>query len=210
MSSWTISSGPAPSGARRAVSRYTRSMPAISRDGRYKRFSCLRGNDGRLSADRARGILNIRLSDAYLRGAFLNVSTFLQVRPFVAHDSHACGFADYGDQRSGCGRVFCRRTRQSEVELPASYVPTEASFIFALYAAARTIPLAVIALVASTNVRNQQYCYWAPWQVSYSRWMRGLGCCNVTWENQLDLLSLLHSSFLLVCLLRGSVRGSVE
>jgi hypothetical protein len=32
--------------------------------------------------------------------------------------------------------------------LPASYVPTEASFIFALYAAARTIPLAVIALVA--------------------------------------------------------------
>jgi hypothetical protein len=72
------------------------------------------------------------------------------------------------------------------------------------------IPLAVIALVASTKVRNQQYCYWAPWQVSYSRWMRGLGCCNVTWENQLDLLSLLHSSFLLVCLLRGSVRGSVE
>src|SRR5882672_2100328 len=32
--------------------------------------------------------------------------------------------------------------------LPAGYVPTEASFIFALYAAARTIPLAVIALVA--------------------------------------------------------------
>jgi hypothetical protein len=32
--------------------------------------------------------------------------------------------------------------------LPVSYVPTEASFMFALYAAARTIPLAVIALVA--------------------------------------------------------------
>jgi hypothetical protein len=32
--------------------------------------------------------------------------------------------------------------------LPASAVPTEASFIFALYAAARTIPLAFMALIA--------------------------------------------------------------
>jgi hypothetical protein len=32
--------------------------------------------------------------------------------------------------------------------LPASYVPTEASFIFAMYAAARTIPLAFITLTA--------------------------------------------------------------
>ena len=32
--------------------------------------------------------------------------------------------------------------------LPVCYVPTEASFIFAMYAAARTIPLAFIALIA--------------------------------------------------------------
>jgi hypothetical protein len=32
--------------------------------------------------------------------------------------------------------------------LPMSYVPTEASFIFAMYAAARTIPLAFITLIA--------------------------------------------------------------
>jgi hypothetical protein len=32
--------------------------------------------------------------------------------------------------------------------LPGGYVPTEASFIFAMYAAARTIPLAVITLIA--------------------------------------------------------------
>jgi hypothetical protein len=32
--------------------------------------------------------------------------------------------------------------------LPASYVPTEASLIFAMYAAARTIPLALITLIA--------------------------------------------------------------
>ena len=32
--------------------------------------------------------------------------------------------------------------------LPTGYVPTEASFIFAMYAAARTIPLAFMALVA--------------------------------------------------------------
>jgi hypothetical protein len=32
--------------------------------------------------------------------------------------------------------------------LPTGYVPTEASFIFAMYAAARTIPLAFMALIA--------------------------------------------------------------
>ena len=32
--------------------------------------------------------------------------------------------------------------------LPASYVPTEASFLFAMYAAARTIPLAFVTLIA--------------------------------------------------------------
>jgi len=32
--------------------------------------------------------------------------------------------------------------------LPVSYVPTEASFIFAMYAAARTIPLSFITLIA--------------------------------------------------------------
>src|SRR3981189_690437 len=32
--------------------------------------------------------------------------------------------------------------------LPAVYVPTEASFIFAMYAAARSIPLALMALIA--------------------------------------------------------------
>jgi hypothetical protein len=32
--------------------------------------------------------------------------------------------------------------------LPADYAPTEASFIFAMYAAARTIPIAVVALIA--------------------------------------------------------------
>src|SRR5260221_8687316 len=32
--------------------------------------------------------------------------------------------------------------------LPAGYAPTEASFIFAMYAAARTIPLAFMTLIA--------------------------------------------------------------
>ena len=32
--------------------------------------------------------------------------------------------------------------------LPADYAPTEASFIFAMYAAARSIPLALMALIA--------------------------------------------------------------
>jgi hypothetical protein len=32
--------------------------------------------------------------------------------------------------------------------LPAGYAPTEASFIFSMYAAARSIPLALIALIA--------------------------------------------------------------
>jgi hypothetical protein len=35
--------------------------------------------------------------------------------------------------------------------LPTGYVPTEASFIFAMYAAARTVPLAFITLIAIYN-----------------------------------------------------------
>ena len=35
-----------------------------------------------------------------------------------------------------------------ELILPAGYAPTEASFIFAMYAAARSIPLALMALIA--------------------------------------------------------------
>jgi len=35
---------------------------------------------------------------------------------FRRHDSLACGFADYGDQRSGRGGVLRERTHQSEVD----------------------------------------------------------------------------------------------
>jgi hypothetical protein len=92
-------------------------------------------------------ILNIRLSDAHLRGAFLNVSTFLHVQPLVAHDSRVASLITAINVLVAVGFSVAGLVNPKWI-LPASYVPTEASFIFALYAAARTIPLAVIALVA--------------------------------------------------------------
>ena len=139
-------------------------------------------------------ILNIRLSDAYLRGALLNVSTFLHVRPF-AHDSHACGFADYGDQRW---------------ILPASYVPTEASFIFALYAAARTIPLAVIALVAIYQ-RSESAILLLGTLAGFIQLLdAGVGLLQHDLGKSIGPLVIAAFQLLAVCLLRGSVRGSME
>src|ERR1700716_1489553 len=57
--------------------------------------------------------------------------------------------------------------------LPASYVPTEASFIFAMYAAARTIPLAVITLTAIYRRSESALLILGPWQVSYIAGWRG-------------------------------------
>ena len=53
-----------------------------------------------------------------------------------------------GHQRSGGERLLDRRARPSPVDLPPSDAPNQASLIFALYAAARTILLALFALVA--------------------------------------------------------------
>jgi hypothetical protein len=49
------------------------------------------------------------------------------------------------DECFGHRRIFDRRTCEPE---SAGYAPTEASFIFAMYAAARSIPLALMALIA--------------------------------------------------------------
>jgi hypothetical protein len=56
----------------------------------------------------------------------------------------AAGFAGHGNQCPGRERLFHCSDRAS----PAESVPTEASLIFAMYAAARTIPLALFAFAA--------------------------------------------------------------
>jgi hypothetical protein len=57
----------------------------------------------------------------------------------LAGDRHQC---------SDRSRIFDRRLIGPKSILPAGSAPTDASFIFAMYAAARTIPLAFIALIA--------------------------------------------------------------
>jgi hypothetical protein len=67
---------------------------------------------------------------------------------FFLTQSHAYRVRDYGRQRHRRERILHRGLISPASILPAHYVPTEASAIFAMYAAARTIPLAVITLVA--------------------------------------------------------------
>ena len=57
--------------------------------------------------------------------------------------------------------------------LPAGYAPTEASFIFSMYAAARSIPLALIALIAIYKHSESALLILGPWQVSYIAGWRG-------------------------------------
>jgi hypothetical protein len=61
---------------------------------------------------------------------------------------NAAGFGGHGYQCSGSERLFHRGDHPSAILLPAGSVPTQASLILAMYAAARTIPLALFALWA--------------------------------------------------------------
>jgi hypothetical protein len=94
--------------------------------------------------------------------------------------------------------------------LPASYVPTEASFIFALYAAARTIPLAVIALVAIYQ-RSESAILLLGTLAGFIQLLdAGVGLLQHDLGKSIGPLVIAAFQLLAVCLLRGSVRGSVE
>ena len=80
-----------------------------------------------------------------------------------------------------------------ELILPTGATPTEASSIFAMYAAARTIPLALITMVAIYNGSHQPYLFWAFSQVSYNRWTPLWGCFSTTLEKPSGRFSLLSS-----------------
>jgi hypothetical protein len=93
--------------------------------------------------------------------------------------------------------------------LPASYVPTEASFIFALYAAARTIPLAVIALVAIYQ-RSESAILLLGTLAGFIQLLdAGVGLLQHDLGKSIGPLVIAAFQLLAVCLLRGSVRGSV-
>ena len=60
----------------------------------------------------------------------------------------AAGFAGHGNQCPGRERLFHRGVIRPQYLVPAGSVPAQASLILAMYAAARTIPLALFALGA--------------------------------------------------------------
>jgi hypothetical protein len=94
--------------------------------------------------------------------------------------------------------------------LPAGYVPTEASFIFALYAAARTMPLAVIALVAIYQ-RSESALLLLGTLAGFIQLLdAGVGLLQHDLGKSIGPLVIAAFQLLAVCLLRGSVRGSVE
>jgi hypothetical protein len=89
--------------------------------------------------------------------------------------------------------------------LPASYVPTEASFIFALYAAARTVPLAAIALVAIYQ-RSESAILLLGTLAGFIQLLdAGVGLLQHDLGKSIGAFQLLA-----VRLSRGSVRGGVE
>src|ERR1700738_207373 len=62
--------------------------------------------------------------------------------------SDAAGFAGHCDQCPGRERLSIAAIFRPEAVVPAGSTPTEASLLLAMYAAARTIPLALFALAA--------------------------------------------------------------
>ena len=60
----------------------------------------------------------------------------------------SAGFAGHGNQCPGRERFFIAAIIRPQYLVPAESVPTEASLLLAMYAAARTIPLALFALEA--------------------------------------------------------------
>jgi hypothetical protein len=61
---------------------------------------------------------------------------------------NSAGFAGHVNQCSGRERLSIVGIIRPQYLIPAGYVPTQASLILAMYAAARTIPLALFALGA--------------------------------------------------------------
>jgi hypothetical protein len=72
----------------------------------------------------------------------------LDASGFLPHNRLSIGFCRDGDQRARCNWLLDRRGRRPASILPAGDAPTDASFVFALYAAARALPLAGFVLVA--------------------------------------------------------------
>ncbi len=77
--------------------------------------------------------------------------------------------------------------------LPANAVPTEASLIMALYAAARTIPLAVFVLAAIYKRATSALMILGVLAKPCNCWTRGSVCLSMTWGNA-RVRSLLPSS----------------
>lgn len=80
-----------------------------------------------------------------------------------------------------------------ELVLPAGATSTDASAIFAMYAAARTIPLVFVTMVAITKAPHQLYLFWAFSQASYNLLTRLWACFSTMLEKPSGHFSLLSS-----------------
>ena len=78
-----------------------------------------------------------------------------------------------------------------ELVLPAGATPTDASAIFAMYAAARTIPLTLITMVAIYNGSASLCLFWAFLQASSNLLTRLWACFSTTLEKPSGHFSLL-------------------
>src|SRR5271170_5819045 len=69
--------------------------------------------------------------------------------------------------------------------VPAGYIPTQASLILALYAAARTIPLALFALWAIYKQATPALLILGALAVPSNCWMPESVCLSMIWGNAL-------------------------
>jgi len=94
--------------------------------------------------------------------------------------------------------------------LPAGSAPTDASFIFAMYAAARTIPLAVIALIAIYK-RSKSALLILGTLAGFTQLLdAGVGLLQHDLGKSIGPLAIAAFQFFAVYLLSGSARSNPE
>jgi hypothetical protein len=94
--------------------------------------------------------------------------------------------------------------------LPAGYAPTEASFIFAMYAAARSIPLALMALIAIYKQSEAALLILATLAGFIQLLDAGVGLLRHDLGKSIGPLVIAAFQFFAVYLLNRSPRSSVQ
>jgi hypothetical protein len=94
--------------------------------------------------------------------------------------------------------------------LPAGYVPTDASLLFALYAAARSIPLALVALIAIYKQSEAALLILGSLAGFIQLLDAGIGALQHDPGKTIGPLAIAALQFFAVYLLSGSARSSAQ